>query len=185
MVTGAGPTTSYYRFSSSSSSDEERLPEGEHVSPAPNEEQVHFHYQSRRGDGHTYPIHTHLTHTNNHGGATKPTLWTPPLPIHTFQLPITTVAHITLLLLLWAPPHPIHTFQLPITTVAHITLLCTPLTSTNLHGRTLFFSGHPYPLPIYTGAHSSSDTPLLYTFTNTPSYAWSRLSSICLVSSRV
>ena len=47
----------------------------------------------------------------------------------------------------WTPPHPLHTFLLSIATVAPITLLF----------------AHPYPLPIYTGAHSSSlDTPILY-----------------------
>ena len=68
----AGRTTSNYRFSSRSSSDEERPPEGAHVASI--KEEVHFPYQSRRG--------AHF--------------WTPPLPVHMFLLPIATDSPITL-----------------------------------------------------------------------------------------
>ena len=67
----AGRTTSNYRFSSSASSDEERLPDGAHVASA-----------KRRRSTFPLPITTGAPHSLK-----------TPHPVHTFLLPITTAAH--------------------------------------------------------------------------------------------
>ena len=128
----------------------------EHISST---EEVHFVYQSRRGRCTLWtPLFLHTT--NHHGRIHHSSLHTPNLyTLFQYNLHGRT---------LFAHPSSLHTFKLPVTTDAPITL-STPLTSTyfsaaNHHRGTLF--GHAYPLPIYTDAHSSSfHTPL-----HTPSY---------------
>ena len=152
-----GHTKSNYRFSSSSSSDEERPPEGAHFKHSATEG-VHFHYQSRRGAAHsghpsscTLPIttdapitllytpltSTHFSNTNLHGR----TLFGHPSSLHTFKLPVTTDAPITL-----STPLTSTYFSATNHDGAHS---LDPLSSTNLHGRTLFFFfTHPRTLYI-------------------------------------
>ena len=106
MVTGGGAYNLILnRFSSSASSDEERLPEGEHVSPAPKEE-VQFLYQSRRGAAHFgHPLFLTYVQTTSYDGRTNHSLHTPYLYIifryqslrgHTLWTPLflqTTTSH--------------------------------------------------------------------------------------------
>jgi len=139
-----GHTTSNYRFPSSASSDEERPPEGAHVKHSATEEEVHFHYQSRRGRCTLWtPLFLHTT--NHHGRTHHSSLHTPNLyTLFQYNLHGRT---------LFAHPSSLHTFKLPVTTDAPITL-STPLTST-------YFSATNHD-----GAHSL-DTPILYQSTRT------------------